>query len=347
MAEGPKVAVLGAGAVGRWIGGAWAAAGLPVTIVGREATVEELDAHGLTLTEAGARPIHLPAASLTISADPAALAGAEIVALAVKARDTEDAARAVARNAPRGATVVSFQNGVGNAAVLEKRLPDYGVKSAMVPFNVALMGRGRVHKGVSGDMVVEGAPATERLSRAVGDRPGRLYLARDIRPILWGKLLLNLNNAVNALSGRSLLDELSERDYRRVLAAAMLETLAVLKKAGIRPHKIGPIAPELLPHAIAAPDFVFRHLLLRVMKIDADARSSMADDLRAGKRTEIDALNGAVVMLARAHGVRAPVNEAIVALIRQAEAGVEHVWEPARLRAHVLEGHQGVRKFGY
>jgi 2-dehydropantoate 2-reductase len=73
----------------------------------------------------------------------------------------------------------------------------------------------------------------------------------------------------------------------------------------------------------------------------------MADDLKAGRPTEVDYLNGEVVKLARRLGRRAPVNEAIVSLVRQAEAGVEHLWEPAGLRAHVLEGHKAAPIFGY
>ena len=105
--------------------------------------------------------------------------------------------------------------------------------------------------------------------------------------------------------------------------------------------------PKLLPHVIASPDFIFNNLFLRIQKIDARARSSMADDLKAGRATEIDFLNGEVVKLARRLGRKAPVNEAIVSLVRQAEAGVEHLWEPARLRAHVLEGHRAAPMFGY
>ena len=63
-----------------------------------------------------------------------------------------------------------------------------------------------------------------------------------------------------------------------------------------------------------------------MQKIDAKARSSMADDFAAGRPTEIDYLNGEVVRLAQQLGRKAPVNEAIVALVKQAEAGVERLW---------------------
>jgi 2-dehydropantoate 2-reductase len=165
--------------------------------------------------------------------------------------------------------------------------------------------------------------------------------------IAWGKLLINLNNAVNALSGRTLLEQLRERDYRRVVAASIVEALGLLEAAGIEPAKIGPVPPKLLPHVIASPNLIFNNLFLKIQKIDSRARSSMADDLKSGRPTEIAYLNGEVVALARKLGRRAPVNEAIVSLIHQAEAGVELLWEPAKLRAHVLEDHKAAPIFGY
>jgi 2-dehydropantoate 2-reductase len=200
---------------------------------------------------------------------------------------------------------------------------------------------------VAGELVAEDHPAMRELAERIGGGPAALGFAQDMRAIAWGKLLINLNNAVNALSGRTLLEQLKERDYRRVVAASMVEALEVLDGAGIEPAKIGPIPPRLLPHAIASPDLLFNNLFLKVQKIDAKARSSMADDLRAGRPTEIDFLNGEVVKLARKLGREAPVNSAIVSLVKQAEAGVEHLWTPEALRLHVLEGHKVAPIFGY
>jgi 2-dehydropantoate 2-reductase len=226
-------------------------------------------------------------------------------------------------------------------------LPRFTVAQAMVPFNVARLGGGRWHKGTSGDLVVEENDQTRALADLVGKSRARVLLAQDMKSVAWGKLLINLNNAVNALSGETLLGQLGKRDYRRVVAASIVEALELLKEAGIEPAQIGPIPPRLLPHAIAAPDFVFKNLLLRVQKIDEKARSSMADDLVAGRTTEIDFLNGEVVKLARSLGREAPVNSTIVDLVKQREAGIEHVWSADELRRYVLEGHRGVSLFGY
>ena len=347
MAE-PRVAIFGAGSVGCFVGGAWAAAGITVSFVGRERIGRELAENGLTLTDYSGWRVRLAPERVDFSTRAAALAGADIIALCVKSTGTAAAAKEIARHARKGALVASFQNGVSNVdalrAVLRQR---FEAVAGMVPFNIAALGHGRFHKGVAGDLVAEDVPALRALAERIGEGPARLRLSSNMPAVAWGKLLINLNNAVNALSGLTLLEQLRQRDYRRVVAASIVEALGLLEAAGIEPAKIGPVPPRLLPHVIASPDLIFNQLFLRIQKIDARARSSMADDLKAGRPTEIDYLNGEVVKLARSLGRRAPVNEAIVSLVRQAEAGVEHLWDPARLRAHVLEGHKAAPIFGY
>jgi 2-dehydropantoate 2-reductase len=337
MSDVPAIAIFGAGSVGCFVGGAWQAAGLPISFIGRERTKKDVDAHGMTITDMDGARLHLPPGSVTFGTSPAALAEAGAIALCVKSYDTEAAARDIAKHARPGTPVISFQNGVSNVFRLKEKLPGFDVIQGMVPFNIAYMGSGRWHKGVAGELVAEDRPLTQAIAEKLGRRPGQLRLTQDVDGLAWGKLLINLNNAVNALSGKSLLEQLSDRDYRRVVSVSMIETLEVLKEAGIKPAKLGPIPPDLLPHAIAAPDFMFRNTILKAQRIDPHARSSMADDLAAGRRTEIDYLNGEVVTLARSLRLRARINESIVALIKQAEAGVEKKWGGKELHDYIVK----------
>ena len=342
------IAIFGAGSIGCFLGGAWSAAGVPVRFIGRAPIGDAIAADGLTLTDHSGWRVRRGPEQVDFTTNAKALADAEIIALAVKSNATAEAAKQIARHGRKGAVVISLQNGVSNVDTLKEALgARFEIVRAMVPFNVAYLGHGRFHKGVAGEVVVEDTPRTRALAGQVGKGPAALGLADDMTGIAWGKLLINLNNAVNALSGRTLLEQLRERDYRRVVAASIVEALDVLAAAGIEPAKIGPIPPQLLPHAIAAPNLIFNNLFLKVQKIDSKARSSMADDLRAGRPTEIDYLNGEVVRLAKAQGKRAPVNAAIVDLVKQAELGIEHLWSPEDLRAHVLQGHKVAPVFGY
>jgi 2-dehydropantoate 2-reductase len=347
LGSSQHIVVLGAGSVGCFIGGAWAAAGLNVSFIGRQSMADEVAANGIKLSDLNGWSSSVPARAVRFSTKVAALAKADIVLLTTKSSGTEAAARQIALHAKRKPAVISFQNGVTNADAIKALLPGLNVLQGMIPYNVVRLGPARFHRATFGELTAAADPVTKAIADRIGSRPGKLLLSNSMVEVAWGKLLFNLNNAINALSGTTILDELLQRDYRRVFAAAILETLELLDAAGIAPEKLGQVPPRLLPHAIGAPDFIFKNLFLRVQKIDPRARSSMSDDFASARPTEIDFLNGEVVKLAKRLGKEAPVNQAIVDLVKQREAGVELLWSPKDLRDYVLGGRRRAAGFGY
>jgi 2-dehydropantoate 2-reductase len=322
MARGPKVAILGAGSVGCFVGGCWAAAGVPVTFIGRARLSRDIEEHGLTLSDYSGWKTHLAASDVDFRCDPEALGHAHVIAVTVKSGDTAAAAAQIAKHGPPGSTVISFQNGVSNLDVLEQELGRrFDLVRGMVPYNVVYLGQGRFHKGVAGQLYAEPRGAARALAEAAPGGPAGVTLHDDMLGLAWGKLLINLNNAVNALSGKTLREELRQRDYRRVFAASIREGVDLLEQAGIKPASVGPVALQTLPRIIDSPDWLFNNVFLKRWKIDAKARSSMADDLAAGRKTEIDYLNGELVRLADRLQRASPVNRAIVELVHKAEAG--------------------------
>jgi 2-dehydropantoate 2-reductase len=207
------------------------------------------------------------------------------------------------------------------------------VAAGMVPFNVVQTADGRYHRGTEGRLMAEASPALSRWLAAFEAAGLPLIERDDFLAVQWGKLLLNLNNAVNALSGVPLKAELSQRDYRRCLALLMDEALRALAASGIAPAQIGGVAPRRLPTMLRLPDWIYRRIAAASLKIDPEARSSMWEDLQAGRRTEVDYLNGAVVKLARAAGLEAPANRRIVELVHQVEAGSAETMRGAELLA--------------
>jgi 2-dehydropantoate 2-reductase len=261
---------------------------------------------------------------------------AQVIALTVKSGATAEAAAEIAEHATPGALVISFQNGISNVDVLEQSLGGrFEIARGMVPYNVAYLGEGRFHKGVAGTLHAEQRAGTRSLAEAAGNGPAAIRLSDDMLGLAWGKLLINLNNAINALSGRTLMEELKRRDYRRVFAAAMREGLDLLGRAEIEPASVGPISLSMLPRIINSPDWIFNNVFLKQWKIDAKARSSMADDLAGRRKTEIEYLNGELVRLAERLQRDAPVNRAIVELVHKAEGGGDAL-TPAALRKAVL-----------
>jgi 2-dehydropantoate 2-reductase len=328
------IGVAGAGSIGCFVGGMYAAAGRRVALLARPRVIEEIESNGLRLTSFEGSERKIAPGQLTLSDDPKIFADAGIVLVTVKSADTAEIAEAIARHAPPDAVVVSLQNGVGNAAVLRQRLPGRVVLAGMVPFNVIAPGEGRFHRATSGDVVVErdDVGTAGRLSV-----PGlRMRAARDIASVQWGKLLVNLNNALNALSDLPLRQQLAQRSWRMLFADQIAEGLAAIRAEGIRPVSPTPIPPGWTPHLLRLPDSLFGMLLGRTMKIDPQARSSMWEDLRRGRRTEIDYLQGVITEIADRRGLQVPLSRRIVALIKRAE--VERKGSPGLTPEQIRSG---------
>ena len=314
---GLRVGVFGAGAIGCYLGGRLIDAGHDVVLVGR---ASEVARHGLTLTDYEGRRWRVPPERARYEADAAALADRQVVLVTVKSPATAAAGAALQAVLPEGALVVSFQNGVGNADTLAAALPRCVVLAGMVPFNVVRQGEGRFHNGTSGPLELARAAGAEGpLACALREAGFAVALHDDLRPVQWSKLLVNLNNSLNALAGVPLREELAQRGYRLLLAAAMREGLRCLRAAGLKPVRIGRLIPSVVPLALTLPDWLFVRAAAAMLKVDPLARSSMWDDLQRGRQTEVDYLNGEILRLGERHGVPTPVNRRIVALIKEAE----------------------------
>jgi len=312
------IVVAGAGSIGCFVGGLCASAGRRVSLLARPRVIAEIERFGLTLTSLEGSSWYVASQQLKVSEDSNVLADASVVLVTVKSADTAEMADAIARHAPRDAVIVSLQNGVANAAVLRGRLPGRSVLAAMVPFNVIAAGEGRFHRATSGDIVIERdkADTAARLSA-----PGlRLRATDDIASVQWGKLLVNLNNAINALSSLPLREQLGLRDWRCLFADQLSEGLAAMRAEGIKVVSPTPVPSSWVPHLLRLPDVLFRIALAPAMKIDPRARSSMWEDLERRRRTEIDYLQGVITDIADRRGLKAPLSRRIVALIKDAEA---------------------------
>lgn len=317
-----KVLIFGAGAIGGYIGGALLASGVDVTFLVRPSVAKRFDEHGLTLTDFTGGDVQLRA-PIPYQTDLQNCPQADVVLLTVKCIDVEDAARELADWVKPSTVVVCLQNGVGSPQRATALLGETKVLAGMVPFNVLTMDGGRLHRGTEGELKLEAHPATHQLIHAWRQSGVPASVATDFSSIAWGKLLLNLNNAINALAGIPLVQELGQRPYRRVLAATQTELLRALKAAGIRPARLAGVPPFLIPWILRLPDWLFRLVARRMLAIDPLARSSMWEDLERRRLTEIDFLNGAVVRLAEENGLQAPVNSDILSLVKEAERAGE------------------------
>ncbi|BAB51413.1 2-dehydropantoate 2-reductase [Mesorhizobium japonicum] len=330
MADGEKrIVIAGAGSIGCYVGGCLALAGRQVVLLARPRIEAALRQDGLRVSDLDGRDRLVKPDALGITADPAvALPEADVILVTVKSGATQEMAALIEAHARPDAVVVSLQNGVDNADRLRAGSGQRTVLAGMVPFNVVQSPDGElplpVHRASEGKVMIEdggaGLAGLLDVARLLDVEGLAVETHGDMKAVLWGKLLMNLNNALVALSDLPLARELADRRWRLILAGQIDEALRAMKASGIVPARIAGLRPALLPKVLRLPDWLFKLLARRMLAIDPEARSSMWDDLQRGRPTEIGELQGAVLGLAQRTGTPAPLLKNVNALVRAAEA---------------------------
>jgi 2-dehydropantoate 2-reductase len=304
-----RYAVIGAGAVGCFYGGMLARSGTRVTLIGRPPHVEAIARDGLRLESRGFdERIRVDAA-----ADPRAASEADVVLLCVKSSDTETAIREAAPYLRAGARVVSLQNGFDNASRAGAAL-GRPVLAAVVWVGCGMAGPGHVRHTGRGELVLgalrEHRAADPALDAAVGAIAARFEAAgirctvsTSIEAELWTKLVINCAyNAISALTGAQYGRMAADAAIRSMMSDIIAESVAVARADGVTLDQ-GALAAQCLRVAEGMPTQI----------------SSTAQDVLRGKATEIDALNGYVAARAQAHGLAAPINRTLHALVKLRE----------------------------
>jgi 2-dehydropantoate 2-reductase len=299
----PKIAVVGAGAVGGYFGGMLARAGAPVIFIGRPAFVDAVKHNGLFLDTVQFQE----RVEVEASTDLAAARSAEILLFCVKTTDTAETARALAKVLSKDAVIVSMQNGVDNAEQIEtasglKALPAaiYVAASVPAPGTVKHVGRGDLVLGPKNEI-------TERFAAVFTRAKVPCRISENLIGELWTKLVWNCGlNALSALGKVTYGEILASADAKQLLETTVYEVLAVAKASGIKPAGLED------PKAALAGAY-------KVAEQMAATRSSTAQDIMRNKKTEIDSLNGFIVRRGKQLNIPVPVNHALFTLVRLAE----------------------------
>lgn len=298
-----RILVMGAGAIGSMVG-ARLADEHEVTLVGRRAHVRAIDAQGLEITGHTQRTVDVDART-----DAGEMAPVDVVFLTVKAYQTaaalEDASAAIGPET----FVVTLQNGLGNVEGIARRVGESRTIGGTTSHGCIFHGPGRVeHTGV-GDTVIgpvdpPDLPVHHQLAEALSDVGITTEVVEEIHPQLWAKVAVNA--AINPLTAITGLPNGALLEMSRLEALAKRTATEVEQVA----HSEG----------IDVEDGVWADRAQRVAKRTAHNRSSMLQDVERGRRTEIDAICGRVAELAERHGVSAPCNETLHALVKGIEA---------------------------
>jgi 2-dehydropantoate 2-reductase len=315
------IGIIGAGAIGGYVGGRLAAKGVAkVTLIGRKALADAVADNGLTLRDFD-REDRVDATKIRIEEDPHLLSSCDAVFCCVKAGATAEAAETLANVLEPTTVVVSLQNGIRNHEILRKALPSNPVLPAVVGFNVIIRDGAVFQRALSGPLVIETRPGGQDRPWVDALRAAGLDIeeVRPIAPEQWTKLLSNLNNAVGALSGASTRDMILSRQYRRVITLLLDEALDVLDQAGIRAASFRGVPLRIMSFILKLPTPIVRMVVRAQLRVDPEARVSMWMDLERRRPTEVDFLNGEIVSLAEKCGMHTPANRRIVELVHEAE----------------------------
>ncbi len=305
----PRIAVVGAGAVGCYFGGRLARVGVPVTLIGRPSLVGAVREAGGLFIDSREFQEQVPVVAAT---DASAVAGADLVLLAVKTLDTVTAARSFAPHLGAKARVVSLQNGVDNADRIRAEI-GLDVIPAVVYVAAAMTGPARVKHSGRGDLVI-GWPvepptpssglSLDEIARTFGRAGVACRVSDNVTGELWVKLIMNAAyNAISAVARTPYGAIAADPGARIVMRSVLEEALAVADRAGV-----------------SLPGDNLLEAVYRLGAAMPAAMSSTAQDLDRGRPTEIDSLNGYLASRGAELGVPTPVNQTLQTLVKLREA---------------------------
>lgn len=292
-----KIAVMGAGAVGCYYGGMLARAGHAVVLIGRAQHVEAVCRDGLFL-ETQSFQMRVP---MRASTQASGIQGARLVLCCIKATDTESAAADMAPYLEPDALILSLQNGVDNAERLQALLRRE-VVPAVVYVATEMAGPGHVKHHGRGELVIGRTAASEELATLFAAAGVPLEISNNVAGALWAKLILNC--AYNALS------TITQLPYGRLVQGEGVEDLMreLVQECLAVAQGTGVTVPGDMWQAV--------QLIARTMP---GQFSSTAQDLARGKRSEIDHLNGYVLVKGQALGIPTPVNRTLHTIVKLLE----------------------------
>ena len=309
-----RIAVVGAGAMGGSFGGLLAKAGHEVSLIDIWAEhVEAINRDGLRIDGAlGEHLVRLPAATA-----PADGQTAELVIVFTDTNNTEDGAKTAARLLGNDGFAITFQNGIGNVEILQRVIGRERVLAGSSMCSAARLGPGHValtHARPTSVGETDGSDS-ERARAVVAALQGAGFetkLVPDVMATIWEKWVLNCGvNAIAATTGLRSAEIAQVAETHAFQAKVLEEAMAVVEAKGIK-----------LPN----PDVADRFKVGAAKSLN---RPSMLQHVLAGRRTEIDSINGALLREAAALGIAVPYNESLVALLKGRElAQMRAVNEP-------------------
>ena len=303
-----RTAILGGGgAMGGLVGGYLAKAGNDVTLIDvSEAAISRINAEGLAIEEKDGSVLVVP---VTATNDPSSVGPVDLIVNFVKCYHTDAAVRSAQPMIGPETVVLSLQNGWGNAARISSIVGEDRVLVGLTYHGGMLIEPGRVkHPGTGmtyiGELTGKRTARLERIAETLRGAGMETTLSERILDEVWKKLALNACTLPTSSLLRFLSHELVAHEPAKALMAEILkEVVAVANAQGI------------------GLDYQERWAAITgLLEKAVGGKSSMYQDAEAGRRTEIEVINGAIVEAGSKSGVPTPVNTAMMLMVQAAEA---------------------------
>ncbi len=300
-----KFGIVGAGAIGCLFAGLLAEAHHDVILITRrEEVVREIQKRGLQIErDKATRRIRVES-----TAHLNELRHQEVALLAVKSYDTSTISQRIRPYLSGETALVTLQNGLGNIEAIERELPGFHLIGGSTTMGATALGDGHVYWAADGETVVgdtQRPPSayTKMLASVLTSSGIPTRSTSNLRQVLWMKVLINAGiNPVTALLNITNGELIRNSEARMIALEAVYEGLRVAQAEGIR-FRSDPVREMF-------------EIALRTAK----NRSSMLQDMVNKRRTEIDAINGALVQIGRKHSLPTPVNAALWESVRRLES---------------------------
>jgi 2-dehydropantoate 2-reductase len=308
----PEYLIYGAGAIGSILGGFLHKIGRPVTFVGRGEHFRAISEIGLAVTGIWGEHF-VPAKEVRTQSSSNPDRKFPVILLCVKSKDTEASAKEAAPLLQEGGIMVSMQNGLNNWEIIAHEVGEARTVGARVIFGAEIVKPGEAVVTVNADDVLLGEPflpvngiALQTLQQdlARSGIPARIVNTQEIWAAIWGKVLYNSSlNPLGALLEVPYGDLGKSQETKEIIRIVIKEIFAVMRAKGVKV-------------AYRDADDYYQYLLDKQLPPTVDHRASMLQDIEIGRKTEIDALNGAISQYAKKHGIATPYNDLLTSLIK-------------------------------
>jgi len=302
-----KVAVIGSGSIGSLFGGYLAEGGVDVTLVGKKHSVDAIKKYGLQIK--GVRGNHY--VKVKITDKPSEVGVVDLVMIAVKAYDTEQAVKDATPLISKNTWVMCLQNGLGNEEIVARIVGKERVIRGVTTNGAILEKPGEIIHTGAGETIIgrfyePNTPEVYNIARMISESGLPTSVTENISEVVWGKTLVNVGiNPLGALTGLRNGELLEIPEIVASMKELVLEGMKVAEKLGVK-IMFDPVEKTF-----------------EVARETAQNKNSMLQDIERGKRTEIDFLNGAISRLGKDHSVPTPMNELITALVKGLEKRIQ------------------------